>query len=625
MNYDIFQDHVNNINFGKHLPTAVYLHEEALPYVSSELVAYIKEIAGILSIDKSKWNVIKLFKKNFKISLLYYPTFFEDSYPALHTSYTIDLERMSVRKASYKQSDNPPILHRKELFLPKDHPKIDEFKIITREAEDVNLYEKTKTIGFKKNWERLIKRKGYSLENGHLVPLEVCKDENNHYPALETVTEIQRHKTAISRDRLSSPMQLLARRGFLNGDYSVFDYGCGKGDDLRELQAHGIKAYGWDPNYKNDSGLNSSDIVNLGYVINVIENRDERDEALRNAFNLTNKLLVVSAMLGSEQRIARFSRFNDGVVTKSNTFQKYYSQGELKNHIEQTLKVSAIAAGPGIFFVFKDELEEQQYLLKRQSSRFAWRQLTSRPKAPINKKLTKTFIEKHKQLFDDFWETLLELGRSPGNDEFEYLDQIRKITGSLPKAMNIVLEHYGENTYQQARQNRQDDLLVYFALGFFSKRQAYSKMPESLKRDIKALFEKYTKAREQGKNLLFSLASPEVIYDSCAEAHEKLPASQLNGYHDLVFHRQYLNQCPKELRVYIGCAIQLYGDIDNVDLIKAHIGSGKVSFMIYDDWNKEVPLLKERIKIKLREQDIDFFDYVDEYEPQPLANKQHYI
>lgn len=36
---------------------------------------------------------------------------------------------------------------------------------------------------------------------------------------------------------------------------------------------------------------------------------------------------------------------------------------------------------------------------------------------------------------------------------------------------------------------------------------------------------------------------------------------------------------------------------------------------------KEVPLLTERIKIKLRELDIDFFDYVGDYEPTPLQNK----
>ena len=150
-------------------------------------------------------------------------------------------------------------------------------------------------------------------------------------------------------------------------------------------------------------------------------------------------------------------------------------------------------------------------------------------------------------------------------------------------------------------------------------------MPQSLQRDIKAFFGKYTDARDQGKALLFSVSEPEVIYNSCVQAHKELPASQLNGQHDLIFHKQYLNQCPKELRVYIGCATQLYGELDNINLIKAHIESGKVSLMAYDDWEKEQPLLKERIKIKLRDQDIDFFDYYGPYEPPPLEDKQAFI
>ena len=283
-----------------------------------------------------------------------------------------------------------------------------------------------------------------------------------------------------------------------------------------------------------------------------------------------------------------------------------------------------IAASPGIFFVFKDEIEEQKYLLERQKSRYAWRQYTTRPTSSINKKLAVTTIDKHKQLFTDFWETLLDLGRMPGNDEFDHMAQIRKVAGSIPKAIEVVTKYYGEEYYEEAREIRRSDLLVYFALGFFSKRQAYSRMPESLQRDIKAYFGKYTDAREQGGTLLYSMAEPEIIYRACLEAQKKLPASELNGQHDLIFHRKYLNLCPKELRVYIGCAIQLYGDIDEVELIKAHIGSGKVSLMIYDDWNKDVPLLKERIKIKLREQDIDYFDYVGEYEPKPLYNKNEF-
>ena len=54
---------------------------------------------------------------DFKITFLDYPEFEKDSYPALNYSYTIDLQKLTLKKADYKKSDNPPILHRKETFV----------------------------------------------------------------------------------------------------------------------------------------------------------------------------------------------------------------------------------------------------------------------------------------------------------------------------------------------------------------------------------------------------------------------------------------------------------------------------------------------------------------------------
>lgn len=61
----------------------------------------------------------------------------------------------------------------------------------------------------------------------------------------------------------------------------------------------------------------------------------------------------------------------------------------------------------------------------------------------------------------------------------------------------------------------------------------------------------------------------------------------------------------------MGCAAVLYGDYRNADLVKVHIGSGKVSLMRYDDFEgKALPRMVERVKIKLREQDIDYFGMI---------------
>lgn len=605
------------------MPGAIYMHKTAIGLLPEELLELIEKISINLNIKKNQWQVLKLYKRDFKLTLLNYPTFFEEPYPPLLHSYTIHLAELGIRKADYSKSENPPILHRRETFLSPDHPQKDFFSNFTKEGEAIGLYKNNRTIGFKQNWERLIKRKGYYLDvEGHLQPLSDKATPVNENPFNG---DIERHKTAISRGTLSVPLFLIAKRGYLNGNYTVLDYGCGKGDDLKELEKHGVDCIGWDPMHRPDTTIEKRDIVNLGFVINVIEEKEERIETLKKAYSYTNKLMIVSAMLGNEKIYGRFKPYKDGVITARNTFQKYFMQGELQQYIESNLEDKAIALGPGVFAIFKDKLEEQHYLLERQRTHHKWRQLSSRPQKIISKKKNKNLLEKHKSLFENFWYTCLDLGRLPANDEFEQFDQIHHVINSHNKAFNLCSQYFNVTQFERSQQDRTDDLLVYFALSFFKKRDAYIRMPQSLQRDIKAFFGKYSEARDLGKALLFSLSKPEVIYNACVQAHKALPASQLNGQHDFIFLKQYLNQCPKELRVYIACATQLYGELDNINLIKVHIISSKVSLMAYDDWGKEVPLLKERIKINLREQDIKFFDYYGPYEPSPLINKFVFI
>ena len=365
---------VKEIPVGKQLRDALYIHESAIDALPKALGRHIAKTIFDLGLEDEDWNIIKFSRRDHKITLLHYPSFFEEAYPALACSYTIDLEKHSCRKTNYRDSDNPPILHRKETFLKPDHPQVPVFQEITEEGERAGLYEKPRLIGFKQNWERLIRRKGYALDkNGRLVPL--CSQQAGR-PSVPVLNQaIERHRTAIDRHKLSVPMQFLARHDYFSGDFSVLDYGCGKGDDLRELEMHGIDVSGWDPVYRTDSHKTRADIVNLGYVINVIEDRAERDQALKDAYAHTKKLLCVSVMLGSEATTAQFTPYKDGVITQRNTFQKYFTQSELRSYLETTLDESAVAAGPGLFLVFKDKDEEQLFLSSRQKVRRHWQHL----------------------------------------------------------------------------------------------------------------------------------------------------------------------------------------------------------------------------------------------------------
>jgi DNA phosphorothioation-associated putative methyltransferase len=408
-------------------------------------------------------------------------------------------------------------------------------------------------------------------------------------------------------------MQILARHNYLNGEFSVLDYGCGKGDDVRELEAHGIDCSGWDPVHNPEGELVPSDIVNLGFVLNVIENRAERDETLRRAYEYADRVLIVSVMIAGESVIAQFKPYKDGVVTSRNTFQKYYAQSEFRFYLESVLKDNPIPVGQGIFLIFKDKVEEQAFLIERQHIRRSWKQKTQREVKQRKPGVRKDVLEKNIELFTDFWEACLDLGRIPANDEFEYSDQIRRVAGSHAKAHQALIKHFGDDLFSESRNKRKDDLLVYFALGLFDKRKPQSKMPDSLKRDIKAFFSSYTSALDEARELLFSVGSPSVVEGTCLEAFEAFGCGALQEGHSYTFHKDLLGEAPVLLRIYIGCATQLYGDLEGIQLVKAHFTSGKVSLLGYKDWESDTPYLIERIKIKMREQDVDFFDYIGRY------------
>jgi hypothetical protein len=85
-----------------------------------------------------------------------------------------------------------------------------------------------------------------------------------------------------------------------------------------------------------------ADVVNLGYVINVIEELAERRQALINAWELTRKVMLVAAQVLIDDINRSQVAYGDGIVTSRNTFQKYYEQEELKIYIDQVLDVDAI-------------------------------------------------------------------------------------------------------------------------------------------------------------------------------------------------------------------------------------------------------------------------------------------
>ena len=134
-------------------------------------------------------------------------------------------------------------------------------------------------------------------------------------PTAPAPTAIPRHKTAIRRPGFSLPVKCLLRDGLLAPEQTLFDYGCGRGQDLLLLQDLGIPGDGWDPVHRSATPRAPAEVVNLGYVINVIEEPKERAQALRHAWDLAASLLVVSAQVLLAEPEAAGRRFGDGIVT----------------------------------------------------------------------------------------------------------------------------------------------------------------------------------------------------------------------------------------------------------------------------------------------------------------------
>jgi DNA phosphorothioation-associated putative methyltransferase len=375
--------------------------------------------------------------------------------------------------------------------------------------------------------------------------------------------------------------------------------------------------------------LAHADVVNLGYVLNVIESPEERKEALETAFRLARQLLVVSVLTSHAVAAPGSQEYGDGSITTRGTFQKYFSQEEAKEWIEEYLGKEAMAVGPGLFFVFSDEIEEQRFLAnRRRKKRDIGHLLAMKPPAPGAKTWADWIaFDSQKESLSKLWEQMLELGRLPAQDELvpELSSWIENEAGSVRQAARLAQVGFEPGEFNDARASRIDDLSVYFALNLFNRRQPYTQLPQELQRDVTVFFSSYRAAEESGRELLFSVGDTEVIHQACVGSAER-GIGFLDGTHSLQVHAGLSDQLPPQLRAYIGCAEKLYGDIEQADLVKIHIRSGKVTFLEYDSFDKTpLPQLATRVKVNLREQSVEYFHYDNDPEPPFLYLKSRYM
>jgi len=624
------------ISIGKKVFDDLYLHVSAIDSVRDEAhQALITAAFKCIPKDQaSVINVVKLNLRTGKISLLEYEPFEESAFPALQGGWVIEPSSDSPTYRTYRTSLNPPVLHRKELLVAPNYPGREGWQRLTAEAEELGLFDNTRTIGFRKNWLQLIERKGFSLTSTGFTPL------GNSHDVEQTENEsksdiVQRHLTALNRATLSAPIQILIKHGLLSSESSFFDYGCGRGTDMSALKEAGISVSGWDPHYAPENEIQSADVVNLGFVVNVIEDSAERVEAIQKAFALAKKVLAVSVMLYGPEQPGK--PFRDGFLTSRNTFQKYFSQGELKDYLEHALGQQVFMVAPGIALIFSDKDAEQQFNLRRyRSTDFTERLLAAkilrgkairetRIRTPRLSKIERQFQEAS-EVLQRLWTLSLDLGRYPEPIEISFLDEVLAKTDRYSRALRLLQTNFDQSLIETASTERADELLLYLAAQQFEKRPTYRKLEARLQRDIKYFFNDYKTAQAAGLKLIMRAANPSEILSACDQASEE-GLGWLDTNQALHFHISLLERLPVLLRAYVTCGLIIWDSMSEVHIVKIHIGSGKLTFLEFENFETSpLPLLKRRVKINLRKQDYDEFEYGSvQYPSTVLYRKSRYM
>lgn len=422
---------------------------------------------------------------------------------------------------------------------------------------------------------------------------------------------VQRHKTAIRRGDFSRPVKCLLRDGLVGKDVSFFDYGCGRGEDLELLATEGITCSGWDPAFRPDAERKEADLVNLGYVLNVIEHQDERADTLRAAWGLCRRLLVVSAQVLLSGRGKDPIEFGDGVLTGRGTFQKFFEQDELKNYLETQLQTEAIPAGIGTFYLFKDEARRQQFL----ANRFRRREILPR------RRIAELRLEEARETLEPLMGVIAQLGRLPDPTEFEGTQAIVDRFGSLKRAFAAIQRITDAESWDAIARRRREDMLVYLALTRFRKRPMLSQLPLGLQRDIRAFFGTYNKACAEADEQLFKAGDATVIDEACKRSTigKLLPD-------DLYVHRSALDSLEPILRIYEGCGQAYLGEVEGANIVKIHRRSGKLSYLVYPNFESDPhPALFRSVRLNLRTRQIESYEYGQSANPPILHRKESFL
>jgi DNA phosphorothioation-associated putative methyltransferase len=600
LNLEHLQTLCRNSSIGKQLPDAFYIHTSAISQLDPDLRAYESHARRVIAHeDFTPFNLVKFSKTKLAISYLAYPDFDRDPHPALAASIQIDLISHRITRRQYTNTTNPFILHRKETFIAEDYPHYQTFAALTTAEEQHGLLDNAREIGTRQNWEQRLQRQKLCIIDHQVTPIASISSTSKPH--------IDRHKAAIIRNALSKPVRMALEAQLFETGATFFDYGCGHGGDIDRIRQAGYQASGWDPYYCPDAPKHPASIVNLGYIINVIEDPAERRQALQGAWGLTESVAIVAAQVtvASDYLNAPIA-YGDGLITQRNTFQKYFDQEELKEYIDTVLDVDAVPVALGIYFIFRDQSQAESF----RASRFR-----SRTTTPRIRRIDRTF-ESYRELLTPLMAFLTERGRLPAPHELPESETITRELGSLRRAFRLIQHATDPNEWEKIAEQRRQEICMYLALSRFSKRPKFKQLSSYLQADIKALLGTYHAACDQADAMLFSLGDTTIIEQACRSS--PLGQKQPNS---LLIHVSAFDRLDPILRLYEGCASRTIGRMEEATLIKLHINSPKISYLDVPDFDiNPHPAIRSVMTIDLRDLHVRYRDY--DIEDPPILHRK---
>ena len=420
--------------------------------------------------------------------------------------------------------------------------------------------------------------------------------------------KIPRHKTAIRRFSYSRPIGLaLSHQMVKNGD-TVFDSGCGLGEDVRLLCKNGFDADGWDPYHQGTNAIQETDVVNLGYVLNVIEDIHERAATLRRAYSLARRLLVVAVRV--DQSLENATPFADGVITGRGAFQKLYGQSEFRAYLKETLGVQPVMASLGIAYVFKDAARQAEYVAQAAQARpQLWRE-------DVLDGFRRDRIARR------FLRAAEKLGRVPLPEEFGSFPKLVERFGSTQRIAKITTSLLSRADVELVRRRRRDELLLYIAMMKLRGLRCppFKFLPPAIRADLKVLWSNYQLAQDEGEAFLFQMGQEETVRKEISNANigKRLPDA-------LYFHRSCLDQLSPLLRLIVSAAFQVVGEVE-YDIVKMSSDGRKVSLLRYPRFDENPhPSLAYSYKVYLPTGTHGLRDYQNSLNPPILHRKDSLV